>query len=119
MNAKGRKWGFRSLSKSARKLHILTEETLGVTLTSEGKLGTVFLKLEHVLEGLFNTGCWTPPSDFLSDWVVLVGAQEFAFLTVFQVLLLLLAQALYSENPCGTYKYCRTRSDGICLYFGS
>lgn len=88
MNAKGRKWGFRSLSKSARKLHILTEETLGVMLTFEGKL-----KLEHVLEGSLNTGCWTPPPDFPSDLLVQGGAQEFVFLTVCQVLLLLLAQA--------------------------
>lgn len=53
---RGRKWGFRSFSKSTGNLHILIEEAFGVMLTFEGMLKIVFLKLEHTLEGLFNTG---------------------------------------------------------------
>lgn len=62
---RGRKWGFRSFSKSTRNLHILIEEALGVMLTFEGRLKIVFLKPEHALEGFLNTGCWAPPFRFL------------------------------------------------------
>lgn len=47
---RGRKWGFRSFTKSTRNLHILLEEALGVMLPFEGRLKIVFLKLEHTLE---------------------------------------------------------------------
>ena len=86
---RGRKWGFRSVSKSTRNLHILIEEASGALLTFEGRLKTVLLTwkwracLTQVAQRIFR----------VSELAGRGGTPEFAFLRLFQEMLLLLPSA--------------------------